>query len=620
MLKKISYILLLIFAVFFVAPANSQVTIPNSQGNQNRNIEKERLASQYYRNKEYDKALVLYRELYNNNPQQYYYSFYFYCLVNLQEFDEAIKVAKKQIRKHPEMLRYYVDLGYLYNSVDEENKANKQFAKAINLMPANIYKVKELANAFYIRSLFDNAILTYLKGKEMLGEEYSFSIELANLYKVSGNYKSMIIELLNETKNNPESADRVKSILQTQLYADYEDTFRDLLWEELMLRNQKDADNPVYSEYLFWLSVQDKDFEYALTQAISLDRRYNEDGHRVFNLGRLCINNQDYETAKEAFEYLGKKGSKSIYYLSAVIGKLKAMYLLLVSGFSYEEKDLDELEDEYEQTISLYGKYPETIQLMHDLLQLQAYYLGKQEEAIALLNEAIRIANAPQQQIAECKLELADMYLFTGEVWEATLLYSQVEKAFKHEPIGHLAKLKNARLTYFIGEFEWAKAQLDVLKAATSKLIANDAMELSLLIGDNLDADSAMRGLSYFARAELLSYQNKDELALQTLDSIYDVNLMHPLFDEVLFKKADIMLKRNNYEAADSLLNRIIIHFSYDILADDALFLRAKLQEEHFLDKELAMELYQELLVEHPGSLFTVEARKRFRALRGDVL
>ncbi|MFC2107244.1 hypothetical protein ACFLRY_02795 [Bacteroidota bacterium] len=618
MLKKYSYILFLFIAVLFAVPANAQITTPNSSQRQSRDTEKEILASQYYRNREYAKALVLYRELYESNPQQYYYSFYIYCLIQVQEFDEAIKIAKKQVRTNPGMLKYYVDLGYLYNANDEIKKANKQFSKAIELLPANVYKVKELANAFYMRSLMDKAIMTYMKGREMLGAEYSFSMELANLYKVSGNYKAMIIELLNEAEEKPEAAERVKSLLQTQLYSDYEDSFRDLLWEELMRRNQKDADNPVFSEYLLWLSIQDKDFEYALIQAKSLDKRYNEDGNRVFNLGRLCINNQDYNTAVEAFTYLTEKGDHNIYYLSALIGKMKAKYLNLITGFGYEEKDLYELQDEYELTINTYGKFPETIQLMRDLAQLQAYYLNKQDEAIALLEEVVKIPNSPQEQIAECKLDLADMYLFTGEVWEATLLYSQVEKAFKHEPIGHLAKLKNARLTYYIGEFEWAKAQLDVLKAATSKLIANDAMQLSLLIGDNLDADSAMRGLMYFAKAELLSYQNKDDLALQTLDSIYDVNLMHPLFDEVLYKKADIMIKNNDFEAADSLLNRIVVNFTYEILADDALFLRAKLQEEHFANKELAMELYQKLLMDYSGSLFTVEARKRFRKLRGD--
>ena len=211
-----------------------------------------------------------------------------------------------------------------------------------------------------------------------------------------------------------------------------------------------------------------------------------------------------------------------------------------------------------------------------------------------------------------------DIYIITGDVWESSLLYSQVEKTMRNEAVGHLAKLRNARLSFYIGEFGWAKAQLDVLKAATSKMIANDAMELSLLINDNMDADSTYTGLIYFSKADLLMYQNQDSLALITLDSINMIGLSHPLRDEVLLKKADIYIKNNHYDMADSLLALLIELYPDEILADNALFRRAELQETIFGNSDLAMELYQELLINYPGSLLTTEARRRFRALRGD--
>ncbi|MBI9039042.1 MAG: tetratricopeptide repeat protein, partial [Bacteroidales bacterium] len=218
----------------------------------------------------------------------------------------------------------------------------------------------------------------------------------------------------------------------------------------------------------------------------------------------------------------------------------------------------------------------------------------------------------------ECKIELADILLFQGEVWEATLLYSQVEKSYKNDPLGHLAKFRNAKLSYYIGEFGWAKVQLDVLKAATSKLIANDAMELSLLISDNLDADSSTFALELYSKADLYLFQNKNDLALITLDSIPKLSLWHPLFDEVLLKKAEIKIEMGAFEEADSLLVRLIDNYPDDILGDNALFLRAELYEKLFDDEEVAMELYRELLTKYPGSLFTVEARKKYRQLRGD--
>ncbi|HSG68245.1 MAG TPA: tetratricopeptide repeat protein, partial [Bacteroidales bacterium] len=274
----------------------------------------------------------------------------------------------------------------------------------------------------------------------------------------------------------------------------------------------------------------------------------------------------------------------------------------------------------YEEAILEFGVHAQTMQLLRDLAHIQAFHLDKVDEAIANLNLAIAVPGPENLPRAQCKLELADIYLFQGEIWEATLLYSQVEKTFKNEPIGHMAKLKNARLTYYIGEFAWAKAQLDVLKSATSKLIANDALELSLLIADNIEADSSYAGLFLYAQADLLTYQNKLDEAFMKLDAINILGGWHPLFDEVLFQKAEIRIQQGRYEEADSLLQKLYISYPDDILGDDALYRRARLQQEIFKDSSTAMALYQELLTNYPGSIFTIDARKRFRALRGDPM
>jgi tetratricopeptide (TPR) repeat protein len=265
-----------------------------------------------------------------------------------------------------------------------------------------------------------------------------------------------------------------------------------------------------------------------------------------------------------------------------------------------------------------YGENASTIGVMKYLAHLQAFYLDKSNEAISILNKTIVIPNAQPSAIAECKIELADILLFTGDIWEAKLLYSQVDKAFKNDPVGHMAKFKNAKLSFYIGEFQWAKAQLDVLKAATSKLIANDALQLSVLISDNIDMDSSTLALSYYSRADLLLYRNKVELALLTLDSIFELADWHPIFDEVWYKKAEIEIKKKDYESAALCLTKIIEEYPYDITADNALFLLADLNENQFLNKEKALQLYERLLEDYPASVFTVEARKRFRILRGD--
>ena len=222
--------------------------------------------------------------------------------------------------------------------------------------------------------------------------------------------------------------------------------------------------------------------------------------------------------------------------------------------------------------------------------------------------------------LADSKIELADILLMTGEVWDASLLYSQVEKDFKNEPVGASAKFKNAKLSYYIGEFDWAKAQLDILKAATSKLIANDAMALSLLISDNSDLDSTYQALAIYSRADLAEFRNKYDLALLTLDTIFIKYKYHSLFDEAYYKKAEIYINKGLNDSAVVYYKKIITEYPYDILGDDAMYALGVMYEDVYKDKAKAMETYEKLMANYPGSTFMVEARKRFRKLRGDVV
>ena len=67
---------------------------------------------------------------------------------------------------------------------------------------------------------------------------------------------------------------------------------------------------------------------------------------------------------------------------------------------------------------------------------------------------------------------------------------------------------------------------------------------------------------------------------------------------------------------ASELLDQIINFFSFDILADDAKFAQAQLQENHFKNIDKASELYQDIMNNHQDSFFLSESRKRYRILR----
>ena len=578
----------------------------------------ERLGMEYYSTRQYDKALEVFSRLYEKSPTLFSYIYYVNCLFEVKDYDKAEKLIRKQMRANPNDPRYTVDLGYLMAIQDETQKGKKLYDECLRNLKEDRNSVYNTAAAFLNRRETDYAIRTYLKGRDLLKDKSAFAIELAIQYESQGNSAAMLDEYLTLLADKPEQMATVQNRMQAWLSDDPDNTKNDLFRSTLLKKSQQNPDEVSFAELLLWYSVQQKDFKLALLQAKALDRRYGEDGQRVYDLARLSFTNDDFDVTTDAYAYIIKKNADADLVLKSRIELLNTELAKAIQLHSYDDKFLKALEAKYLSLLKESGKNPATIPLIRNLSHLQAFYLNNTDSATALLEDAIIIPGITDRLQAECKLELADIYLFSGEPWEATLLYSQVEKAFKNEPIGHEAKFRNAKLSFYICEFEWAKSQLDILKAATSKLIANDAMSLSLLISENMDDDSTYGALSMYARADLLLFRNRDQEAMDALDSLLIRYPHHSLADEVLFKKAEICMKEKKFEDAVKYYREIVADFPTDLLADDALYALAGIYDYITPDKQKAMELYQTLLTTYPGSLFVVDARKRFRILRND--
>jgi tetratricopeptide (TPR) repeat protein len=579
----------------------------------------EQLAQQFYQNKEFDKALEYYEKLYNKRSPDQFYSPYLNCLLETKDFKKAEKIVRKQVKNHPENLAFNVDIGTVYVRSEDPEKAKAEWEKAIKSIKADD-QVFQLANAFLAIREYNYAIETYLKGRKISQTNYPYSFELADVYRVQGNKPAMINEYLDVLESSDSYIQSVQNALQTSFGNEADSKQNEILKTELLKRIAKSPDKTILSEFLIWMQIQLKDFEGAFVQAKALDKRKKEEGVRVMGLAQLFAQNENYDLASRAYQYVIAKGKDTYYYQSARTELLNVSYLKVVTKGNYTQADLAELEKNFNITITELGKSASTASMLKNFAHLQAFYLNKPSEAIAILEETISLPQLPAIIQAECKLEQADILLMTGDIWEASLRYSQVEKSFKYDAIGQEAKFRVARISYYTGDFKWAQAQLDVLKGATSKLIANDALQLSLTISDALALDTNETPLLIFARADLLAFQNKDELAEQTLDSINRLFPNHALADDILYKKAQLELKHGKYNEASAYYDTIINNFSEDILADDALFKLADLNENQFKNTDKAKELYQQLLEKYPGSLYVVEARKRFRKLRGDLI
>ena len=575
-----------------------------------------RLAQQYFQNGEYEKAAELYDELYQQNGNNdYFFDRYVDCLLALEEFDETERVLQRQIRRDDGNVKLYVSYGTLMERLGRYDEAEEQFQKAVDLLPADQYSVTRLANAFISLTKYDYAIATYEKGTALLRDPQIFSYNLGDLYRRMGESPKMIDAYLNSLEANPERIRQLKTIFQRYLT---EEDYRELQ-TQLYERIQEDGDDPTYPELLAWVFVQRKDYRNALRQVKALDRRYTENGERIFELGNVAAADKDYEAAIMAYDYLvEEKGRASTYYLDAKRESLRMRRLSLVDGYDYTREQLLDLEGLYNEFLDEFGRSRATAAIILELAELEALYLNDMDKAVSMLSDMIDFPGINIQTQARGKLALADYYLMEGDVWESTLLYSQVDKAFKEDPLGHEARFRNARLSYYNGDFQWAQAQFEVLKASTSKLIANDALDLSVFIMDNLGLDTTAVALQMYADADLLVFRNQFEEAFVKMDSIIELYPEHSLEDDILYLKAQVYNRTREYEKAREMYEAIIANFPEDIRTDNALYELAGLYENKLGNPEKAKELYETLFIDYSNSTFAVDARKQFRRLRGD--
>ena len=396
------------------------------------------------------------------------------------------------------------------------------------------------------------------------------------------------------------------------MFYDVNNSIADELRIALLQQTQAKPDNLEYAQLLVWFALQQEDYDIALAQCKSIDRKTNDQDAQIINLSGICLNNKQYDIAKEGYEYVADKGKSNPFYGQAVAGIINAEYQKLKSENKSDTKPYERLSKRIDEAYNAVSSNDMT-KLALIQADIMTYQLGQINEAVALLQNAIGAVNGKQDQ-AQLKLKLADIYLREDEVWEATLLYSQVDKSMKEEPLGHEARFKNAQLRYFIGEYEWAESQLKVLKAATSKLIANDAMTLSLIIKDNLEADTTGLEINKLARADYRIYQQRDDEAIILLDEIItngnEISIPH-----ALFRKGEIVEKQNGSEVAEQLYLQIVENFPDSYMADAALMRAALIEQNKLKDKELAKQHYEQLIDEYPTSIYTAQAKKNYRKL-----
>ena len=591
------YILVVIFSLFLCAKSVGQ---------------NEALARQYYDKGEYKKAIIAYEQLYKRAPRKINF---FIAMVNshqqLEDFETAEALLLKQLEKpnfNPILL---VETGFNYDLKRDTITAKKYYENAVAYTQGRVSSSYVIGSAFEKKSLLDYALRVYQNAMEE-NPNYNFMNNIARIYGEKGEIEKMFSSYLDLIRDRIEQKGYAQRIISRFLRNDPNDENNTLFRKLLLKRNQQEP-NLLWNELLSWLFVQQKQYKRAFIQEKAIYAQGDYSLQRIFELASLSIEDGDNETAREILTYIIDKSNQDGTKIRA------SQNLIQLDIEAITDGNYDEIQQRFDTLFETYGRNYRTVLLQRDYANFLAFQKEQPEAAVAYLKETLQQPLQKRQEAA-VKLTLGDILVYQEKFNQALIYFSQVQKTLKNDVTGQEARFRVARTSYYKGDFDWAETQLKVLKSSVSQLIANDALQLKLIISDNSLEDSTQTALKKYAKADLLAYQKKDTKAIETLEDILQNHKGEKIEDEALFMQAKLLEKRGEYDRARLNYKKIIEFYKDDILVDDAYFAMAKLYLDHFDEPEKAKEFFEEIIFNHQDSIHYVEAQKSYRRLRGDTI
>lgn len=571
--------------------------------------ENDQLALDYFKRGEFEKALISYQKLYDNNPGNF---MVFQQLIKthqqLKQLDQAEQLILSRLKNsnNPALL---ITLGYNYQLKEQTELANNYYNEALATIEENPVYVYNIARQFEEYSLLDQAITAYRRGME-LNPSQNFNIQLARIYGEQGNIEGLFTSYMEYIVQKPEYIDAAKREF-SEFISENKDHENNLILRKLLLKKVQTNPDTHWYDLLSWLFVQEKDYEKSFTQEKALYRRNPESLDRIVELALTANDEKEIDVATDIFNYVLENTQNISTQL------LAHQYLLDIEVKN--SNSTATVDKKYQALFETFGYYEQTFALQIAYADFLAFHHNQPQKANAFLKESLKLNISPFQE-ATAKLKLGDILVLQEQFNEALIYYTQIQANLKNSTISQEARFKVAKTSYYKGDFEWAESQLKVLKASTSQLIANDALDLKLLISDNKYDDSLQVALKLYAKADLKAYQNKTDEAIALLDKILTEHNGESITDEALFKQAKLYEKKKLFDKAIKNYELIIANYADDIFADDAYYHLAELYNHQLDEPEKAKALYEKIIFNHQDSIFFVEARKQYRMLRGDTI
>lgn len=571
------------------------------------------LAYTYYQNKEYTKAAGLFLQLYERTRASYYLDYHIICLINAKEYEKAEEVLKKYLKTDDNNKDFLVNLGYIYTQQGKIKKAEEYFDRALKTLIPYANDIHNLANKFRNLREYVWANKTYLKGRELLKQPHAFMLEIGDNYMLERDYDRMCELFLNALEINPGQLNSITSKLSFARSYDVNGNADKIINTHLEKIFQTQNYAPIFDELGVWYALQTRDYHAAFDHAVKLNAQVTDKLHVYLQIAREASGAGNYEIAEDAYSRVIRKGNtENPYYYTARKEILDCRYRRYLQTQT-PETDYSRLAaacTDFLQETGYTNAHADITVLLSDVY---AYHLNLPDSADRILQKGIGIRRLDAPTLNLLKSKRADLLTYMNNPWEAVILYTQIEKANPNNNIGYEAKLKKAQLAYFQGDLLWAKAQYDVLKGSTSKLIANDALKMSHFLNTNFEEERDNRDLQRLAETEYKVYRKNYTEALPLLDSLI-TNASAGIADQASLVKARVLLACFKTAEAVQLLNTLSKNSPQTYIQAEALYELANLKALANAREE-ALELYKLLVSDYSGSVYSVEAGKRYREL-----
>jgi len=569
----------------------------------------EQLAQNYFDKGSFEKALLSYEELLKSQPGNgNYFQRVIDCRQQLMQYEKAHVELEDRYKKYKQT-NLLVEIGYNYQLQQDLTKANTFYKEALTKIDENTTWVYSIATTFEKKVLLEYALQAYERAIA-IDPKSRFNYQMGLLYGQLGKQNLMIDKFLDELYTNPQNGVLIQNQFSRFMVDDADLVFANQLRKALLIRVQKDQDL-FWNQMLSWFFVQQKDYGKAFIQEKAIYKREPDSFSNIVNLAELAIEDEEFETAKEIFTFILDNTQDLELQIQS------HYYLMDMQINQATVKEYSQITNDLELLLKKYGVSPFSLDLQLLQAEFLAFSVKNPEKSKQILEQSLALP-LNRFQTARVKMTLADVLLYEEKFNQALLYYSQIEEDLKNDELGHEASLKAAQTSYYKADFEWALVQVKVLKSASTQLIANDALELFLLINDNTVADSTQTALKLFAKGDFLLYQKRYPEALIQFQIILKNHKGEEIEDETLLRIGQTYEKLANPSEALTYYQQIIDQFPDSIYRDEALFFSAEIYNLKLQNPEKAKPLYEAVLFNHPDSIYFVEARKKFRQLRGD--